>query len=342
MKVKEVKEVKSEFGADVESKAKPVKKEPKKAGVVMAQYPSNRAESLDADAAELNALYKNGLILTAFELKERSSNSLRDFRSKNKNTENPTFETGNKFTFNKESLANILMPRSQTDIDTISHKFNDVEDSLSSRADSIGTNMLSSMASTAVFGAIDSLTKGIMADNAEQLHTTARSMYQGAENRTKVFSWQLTPRNVHDLIEILRIYEIVSYLSYGKVGVSEFAKDVKAKIDSWYAETILSKVGLEDQKENSMVAGVTDFLTNAITVSNPTIWTIKNFGAGSKFDYREDVFGPAQITNIRFDKSSDGKFRGLSIAPNLPNTFMLEITFREILTLDRRDVGGEF
>lgn len=309
---------------------------------LMAQYPSSRAEALDANSVELNSLYQNGLIFTAFELRDRKNKSLREFRTKNSNTENPTFGKGDRFSFNKESIANILMPRSQTDIDTITHKFNDIEDSLLGRADSIGANVLSNIASGAVFGLIDSVTKGVFADNGEQLHTTARSMYQGAENRVKVFSWQLTPRTVHDLIEILKIYDIFSRLSYGEIGKSDFAGELKDQIDSWYAETILSKVGLEDEKDRSIITNMTSFLSNVITVSNPTVWTIKNFGRGSKFDQREDVFGPAQISNIRFDKSSDGKFRGLDIAPNLPNTFTLEVTFREIMALDRRSFMGDF
>lgn len=309
---------------------------------LMAQYPSSRSESLDSGSIELNSLYQNGLIFTAFELESRTTKSLRDFRKRNNHAENPTFNKGDTYSFNKESRANILMPRSQTDIDTISHKFSDIEDSMMGKAESIGANVLSNIASTAVFGLVDSATKGIFADRGEQLHTTARSMYQGAENRVKVFSWQLTPRTVHDLIEILKIYDIFSTLSYGDIGKSSFVGEIKKSIDDFYTKTILSPTGLEDQKDRSIITNITSFLSNVITVSNPTVWTIKNFGKGSKFDYREDIFGPAQISNIRFDKSSDGKFRGLSVAPNLPNTFLLEVTFREVIALDRRNFMGDF
>jgi hypothetical protein len=59
-------------------------------------------------------------------------------------------------------------------------------------------------------------------------------------------------------------------------------------------------------------------------------------------DGREDIFGPCQIQSIRFDKTPNGHFNGLAIAPNLPSTFTLEITMREILTLNRGNVyiGG--
>lgn len=306
---------------------------------VLAQFPSNRSESKDAGlSTDLNALYMNGLIFTAYEYSNRSSSTLRDFRDLHNNHVTSLFDKNKRYNFNTNSIANILMPRSQTDIDNISHKFNDVQDSLQTRAGSIGSNVLSNIASTSLFGAIESVTQGAMADFGEQLHTTARSMYAGAENRVKVFSWQLTPRTVHDLIEIIKIYEIFAYYSYGNIGVSGFAKELKEKIDNWYSETILRSVGLEDQRDESIIPRITNFLSNVITVSNPVIWNIQNFGKSSKFDQRSDIFGPAQISNIRFDKSPDGQFRGLSIAPNLPSSFMLEVTFREILTLNRSNI----
>ncbi|CAH1068985.1 Tail-tube assembly protein [Acinetobacter phage MD-2021a] len=86
---------------------------------------------------------------------------------------------------------------------------------------------------------------------------------------------------------------------------------------------------------------VTSFLSNVITVSNPTVWFIQNFGTQSKYDGLADIFGPAQIQSIRFDKAPDGNFNGLAIAPNMPSTFVLEVTFREILTQNRASIYGE-
>lgn len=312
-------------------------------GILMAQYPASRAESLDSGrATELNSLYTNGLLFTAYNYTPRTTTSLRNFRKEKNKHSILTYTKGETHTFDEDAIANILMPKSQSDVDVISHKFNDVQDSLSTRAGSIGTNILSNIASNAVFGSIESITQGAMADYGEQVHSTARSMYAGPDNRTKIYSWQLTPRSVTDLIEIIKIYEIFAYMSYGKTGVSGFSKDLKSKLDDWYKNTFLNTILSEDvSKEGTIFEGITSFLSNVITVTNPIIWIIKNFGKTSSFDGRSDVFGPAQISNIRFDKSSDGKFRGLAIAPNLPSSFMLEITFREIMTLNQNSIFNE-
>ena len=160
-------------------------------------------------------------------------------------------------------------------------------------------------------------------------------MYAGADNRTKVFTWDLTPRTTQDLIQIINIYETLAYFSYGETGNSKFAAELKENIDNWYKDT-LSKVTPDGASvNNTIMEKMTKFLSNVIVVSNPTVWFVRNFGKTSSFDGRPDVFGPCQIQNIRFDKSPNGEFHGLSIAPNLPSTFTLEVTMREILTLNR-------
>jgi hypothetical protein len=82
----------------------------------------------------------------------------------------------------KSPIANILLPRSKSDVESTSHKFNDVGESLITRGNNSATGVLSNVASTAVFGALDSITQGLMADNNEQIYNTARSMYAGADN----------------------------------------------------------------------------------------------------------------------------------------------------------------
>ena len=76
-------------------------------------------------------------------------------------------------------------------------------------------------------------------------------------------------------------------------------------------------------------------------VTNPTVWFVRNFGTTSKFDGRTEVFGPCQIQSIRFDKTPNGNFNGLAVAPNMPSTFTLEITMREILTLNRASLYAD-
>lgn len=302
--------------------------------VKIAQYPAERNAANDSTRDyNVNDLYKNGLLFSAFNFAGRTTGSLRDFRS--------THNTKQSYTtsLTRDALVNILMPRGITDIDTITHKFNSVQDSLVTRGGGTVSGALSSVASHTVFGALESLTQGMMADAGEQIYTAARSMYAGAENRTKTYVWELTPQNVYDLIEIIRIYELFSYYSYGSTGKSSVAKNIKSTVDEWYKSTLLEPLTPEGaDKSGTIFESITSFLTNVNVVSNPVIWTIKNFGKSSSFDGRSDVFGPAQIQSIRFDKTPDTQFNGLAIAPNLPSSFVLEVTFREILTLNQSDL----
>ncbi|AZU98559.1 baseplate subunit [Acinetobacter phage AB-Navy71] len=325
-----------------------------------AQYPAERSSGYDStgDSREFDQLYQNGLLFTAYEYSSRVTPNLRDMRTAMQKQYNisKTIEkistavmsvrggsTSTESDLAKKPVANLLLPRSKSDSDMTNHKFNDVGESLVTRGNGSITGILSNMASTAVFGAIESVTQGIMADSGEQIYNTARSMYAGAENRTKTYTWEFTPRTPEDLTQILKIYEIFNFFSYGITGNSQFAKDVKKRIDDWYKTTIINKVNEEvgAKTQKTFMESVTSFLSNVIVVSNPTVWFIQNFGTQSKYDGIADIFGPAQISSIRFDKAPDGNFNGLSIAPNMPSTFILEVTFREILTQNRASIYGE-
>lgn len=304
---------------------------------IVAQYPAERAAATDGTSdLRVNDLYKNGLLFTAYDFKARTSTALRTDRSSMQTKSAISILNTNKSSVDKTPLANILLPRSKSDVDSSSHRFNDVGESLITRGGGNIGGVLSNVASTAVFGAIDSITQGAMADHSEQIYNTARSMYAGADNRTKTFVWDMTPRNVQDLVQIVKIYEIFNYLSYGETGNSEYAKELKSQLDSAYKNTFINPLTPDGaDTSNTMFENITSFLSNVIVVSNPTIWYIRNFGTTSNFDGKTDIFGPAQIASVRFDKSPNGQFNGLAIAPNLPSTFTLEVTFREILTLNR-------
>ncbi|AUO78840.1 baseplate subunit [Klebsiella phage PhiKpNIH-6] len=309
------------------------------ASTVTAQYPAERSAGNDSSQdMRVHDLYQNGLLFTAYDFKSRVSPDLRDFRSavsKSSVFDAPEKTNTGSQRLSKAPVANILLPKSKSDVDSVSHKFNDVGESLITRGGGSATGVLSNVASTAVFGGLESLTQGVMADKGEQIYNTARSMYAGAENRTKVFTWDLTPRTPQDLIQIVKIYEIFNYYSYGATGTSDFAKEVKEQIDEWYKSTLEYATPEGSSKSGTMFESITSFLTNVIVVSNPTIWTVRNFGYTSSYDGREDIFGPCQIQSLRFDKTPNGHFNGLAIAPNLPSTFTLELTMREILTLNR-------
>lgn len=317
-----------------------------------AQFPAERASGNDANGYSINDLYNNGLLFTAYDYKSRTTPSLRDFRKKHNTAQGfglgkvngvTDYTNERSVNFDREAVANILLPRSQTDVDNISHKFNEVGESLVTKGGGSVSGALSNMASTAVFGSLEGITGGYLADKGEQIYNTARSMYAGADPRNKTYVWHLTPRTIEDIRNILIIYETFVELSYGSSGVSGSAKQLKAEIDAWYKKTLLSKTVPDDaSKSGTVFEGITDFLSNVITVSNPTIWMISNFGKRSAIEGRNDVFGPAQITSVRFDKAPDGRFNGLAISPNLPSSFILEVSFREILTLSRGTVFGGY
>lgn len=322
-----------------------------------AQYPAERSAGNDATQASNGDLYKNGLLFTAYDYKARSTpemtrqrmGQLDQARSIVNRISAGLADVGRSNTVDsntkkivKDPVANILLPRSKSDADVVSHKFNDVQDSLITRGGGTATGILSNIASTAVFGTIESVTQGWLADKGEQIFNASRSMYNGAENRSKVYTWELTPRTLDDLVEIMKIYEIFNYYSYGMTGTSAYAKELKTYIDDWYKKTFINNLTPEgSDRSNTAMESVTSFLSNVITVSNPTIWFVRNFGKSTKFDGRPDVFGPAQIQSIRFDKAPDGHFKGLAIAPNMPSTFILEITMREVIALSRGSLYGE-
>lgn len=319
-----------------------------KKGTYTAQFPASRSAGNDTTGDfQVSDLYKNGLLFTAYDMSSRDSGSLRTMRS-SANLESSMNALIKTFTdkagkgVSKTPLVNMLLPRSKSDVDSTSHRFNDVGDSLISRGGGTATGILSNIASTAVFGALESITQGIMADNNEQIYNTSRSMYGGAENRTKVFTWDLTPRTPQDLVQIINIYEYFNYYSYGETGNSQYAKEIKAYLDEWYRNTFIEPATPSDAQTNdTLFEKMTSALSTVLVVSNPTIWIVRNFGKTSKFDGKTDVFGPCQIQSIRFDKTPNGQYNGLSIAPNLPSTFTLEVTMREIVSLNRGSLYAE-
>lgn len=309
------------------------------------QFPSARSSGNDGNTTLLSVtdLYKNGLLFTAYDYTSRTTPNMTSLRqSQLKNPIASARTIASSLSGTNRAIANILLPRSRTDIDEVSHKFNDVGESIITKGNNSVSGAISNVASTALFGMLDSITSGIMADHNEQIYTTARSMYAGANNRVKTYRWELTPRTVYDLMEIIKIHKAFSYYSYGNVGNSKYSKDIKNEIDHSYDKVLNQFKDDKSQKYTSIMSEVTSFLTNVIVVSNPTIWFVKNFGNTTSFDQQEDVFGPCQIQSISFDKAPSGEFQGLAVAPNMSSTYVLEITMREILTLSRSSIysGG--
>ena len=305
---------------------------------IQLQFPSARASGNDGNSSELSVtdLYKNGLLFTAYDFSSRTTPEMTSFRKTQLSISTVSSSSiANSVSGSNKPVANILLPRSRVDIDEISHKFNDVGESVMTKGNNTVSGAISNVASTAVFGMLDSITSGIMADHNEQIYTTARSMYAGPNNRVKTYRWTFTPRTIQDLIQIIKIHKTFAYYSYGAVGNSQYAKQIKGEIDTAYNKVLNQFKDDKTQNYTSIMSEVTSFLTNVIVVSNPTIWVVKNFGNTTSFDQQEDVFGPCQIQSISFDKAPDGEFNGLSVAPNMASSYVMELTMREILTLSR-------
>lgn len=344
--------IKSELTSSLESKAKSaiLKKGSKlSAGLSNAtatkttlqlQFPSARASGNDGNASQLSVtdLYKNGLLFTAYDFSSRTTPDMTSLRKSQLSVSTVNTTAASSISGSNRPVANILLPRSKVDNDEVSHKFNDVGESILTKGNNTVSGAISNIASTAVFGMLDSITSGIMADHNEQIYTTARSMYAGANNRVKTYRWTFTPRTIQDLIEIIKIHKTFVYYSYGVVSNSKYAKQIKSEIDTSYNKVLNQFKDDKSQDYTSIMSEVTSFLTNVIVVSNPTIWVVKNFGNSTSFDQQEDVFGPCQIQSINFDKAPDGEFNGLAVAPNMASSYVMDITMREILTLSRSSV----
>ncbi|QLA10597.1 baseplate tail tube cap [Shewanella phage Thanatos-2] len=306
-----------------------------KKGTIAISYPAE----LDGTNNASNPNYKSFLIFTAYDFDKRDSGSLRTFRQ----VQLAEQDKNAKPALNTSVIANLQLPMSKSDVDSTNHKFNDVGDSLITRGGGTATGVLSNVASTAVFSMVESLTQGVMADNNEQMYTASRSLYGGAEHRTKVFTWDITPRSQKDLEHIIAIYETMQLLSYGRVGQSQYTENTKKILESGYKDMLKNVTPDGADLSNTLFSKGADFLKNVIVVSNPTVWFVRaitTLPSNNKFN--KDVFGPCQIQSIRFDKTPNGQFNGLEDAPAMSSSFVLEITMREILALNRESIqyGG--
>lgn len=306
-------------------------------GRTVLQYPAQRAAAKDAVSHVLTDLYKNGLLFTAYDYTKRASGELKSFRVSKKRV------TGSiQSDAIKNTVTTILMPRSLSDVDQVSQKYADVKDNLALEAFKNGgaEGAISQVASQMVGSAIESVVGGFFANHAEQMYTATRATYQGADKRSKVFTWNLVPKNNDDLIAINLIAKVFKTLSYGKISNSKKLKEEVAAFKEAYAAALRGNRKSEEEVE-TLLGKAADFVTNLQTISNPTVWMVQNFYATTEeanID-NEDIFGPACITGIRFDKAPDGHFNGLAKYPNISGSYVLEVTMQEIIPLDRGSLG---
>lgn len=301
------------------------------------QYPVNRLnlyEELFYSVDLRDSVYKDNTIFTAYNMSSRTHSSL----SSN------LFDIAlgrDSYGLNTETIANIMMPRSNTDVDEFSHEFQTSEASLMSRGNQNVANAIGSGLATMVSGIFDNITKGFFADHGEAIGTPTRSVYKGAEHRTKTYSWRLTPRNDNDLIALLQIMRTFAVLSYG-VGhnSSQVGKGIDTLIDgikTYYENK--HKVKFEDEFSTTSM-DIAEAFRYVKVMSNPTLWYIRNYNHQSVGMPDYSMFGPANITNIKIDRAPDGHFQGLAKYPNISATYDIEITFREALSHTRETIGG--
>lgn len=300
------------------------------------QYPVNRLnlyEELFYSVDLRDSIYKDNTIFTAYNMTSRTHSSL------SSNLFDIALGRDN-YGLNSETIANIMMPRSNSDVDEFAHEFQTSEASLMSRGNQSVANAIGSGLSTMVAGVFDNITKGFFADHGESIGTPTRSVYKGAEHRTKTYSWRLTPRNDNDLIALLQIMRTFAVLSYG-IGHSsnQINNYVDMAIGAIRDHWGLDRGGVRDDTTLTSEAILNTFKYVKV-MSNPTLWYIRNYNHQSVGMPDYSMFGPANITNIKIDKAPDGHFQGLAKYPNISATYDIEITFREALSHTRETIGG--
>lgn len=300
-------------------------------------YPANRMdlqEQLVTPYGEMvDSMYKDNTIFTAYDIKSRRHSDLTGSLT-------GVFSgRGDNYGINSQTVANIMMPRSNTDVDEHSHEFVTSEASLMSRGSGTVGSAVGSGLATMVADVFDNITKGFFADHGEAIGTPTRATYKGANHRTKTYSWRLTPRNATDLLTLLSIIRIFAYTSYGKSSNSrEVETNINTLID---AITDHYKQGGRYNLDNVNLTStaVLESFKYVKVMSNPTIWYIRNYNHSSFGMSDTSVFGPANIVNMKINKTPDGYFQGLAKMPNISSTYDLEITFREALSHTRDTIG---
>lgn len=300
------------------------------------QYPTHRKSIMDHVTYEAlqDKLYKSSTLFTAYDVSSRELNTMQEERG--------WYNSGDNFGMNEKMIASILMPRSDTDIDSVQHEYDTIYASLMTRGGEDGlAGGIGSAISTAVFSIADNLMKGIFADEGESLGTPTRSVYKGSGHREKTYTWNITPRRVEDLIAILTIIKTFTLLSYGVSGKSnltqEFIGEIMALERKMWNEIrgVVGAEGLHNEYKTTLATGL-EYLSHVRVMRNPTLWYIRNFvGVESTVS---DFFGPANIIRVDVNHNPDGKFNGLAKAPAHSSSMAISVTFREAISHTRNSI----
>lgn len=294
------------------------------------QYPANRLSLYEQLAYNemLDSMYKDNTIFTAYDISDGKHSDYVGLLA-------GVFSGNDNYGMNNQMVANIMMPRSNTDIDQHEHEFVTSEESLMSRGNQSVSNAIGSGLSTMVAGIFENISKGYFADHGEAIGTPTRATYKGAGHRTKTYSWRLSPRNPKDLISLLQILSTFKVYSYGN---SHNSKMVESGTD-WLKSEVEKSLGYDSSKSdvNLVTTALIDTFKYVKVMSNPTLWFIRNYNHKtlSRTLHDTSIFGPANIVNIKVNQTPDGTFQGFARFPNHSASYDVEITFREAISHTR-------
>ncbi|QPI18048.1 tail tube cap [Pectobacterium phage POP12] len=306
--------------------------------MVTAQFPSQRAAAID-NAYNSSSLYNNGLLFTAYDLKggfapgsKGNMRSLRQAAQKLKsgalNVKQVLNNSSNKA--GMDPICQILLPRSLNDNEVNSHRYQDANDAITTKG-------FSRVASNMLWGAIESVTQGVLADRREALDVGTKGAFQGSDKRTKMYYNTFVIENRNDLMELIKIYYLFTVLGYGTTGGGS-PKEVARYIIDGYNSAVdatfgFISEGVTNTRTSTIGESIVNFFTNVEVITSPPVWFIRDFQVGDGLRLPHSTFGPAGITSVRFGKSMDNIVNTLRESPNTPIAVEIEIQFMELIDM---------
>lgn len=237
---------------------------------------------------------------------------------------------------NIKNLATVMMPMSNDDVDSYSHNFNALKMSKIDRAGGDAINFLSNAASDVLGGVMESFTGSLMADNAEQIYQPGRAAYNGANLRSKTFTWDLEPESFENYVELERVIAIFKTLQYGRLKSS--STTLSKAIDSIanpakQVSNAAQTAATGKSSGNTIINGLANALKNAMVLQAPPVWMIESYAQNGTNTFNNGFMGPCQIEAFSVSNTPEGRWDPLAIQLNKPAKVRISITFKEMIAL---------